>query len=227
MKKVEEKKEEVKDPTAITERDFKNPRILMFTTELQEGDNYPSWRDLEKDLQVAYPTIKMLYSRMKDNVGQMAISSHSTDQKAVDTLTATPFNYTGIDFKFAEATEDELKEFWEKHGSHYEMVIKQRLRKLKKRKRDEGHDASAKSKAMKTSESDKAYKIAGTPYANINKVKSKAKAIMNIKEDGQKLEGYEDEFMREIIKHHDKHEEKMANFSHFTVDEHPSFKNTR
>jgi hypothetical protein len=198
----------------------------MFSTAVVEGETYPSWRDIEKDLQTAYPTIKLLYSRMKDNVGQMAISSHSTDQVALDLLIATPFKHTEVEFKFDISTEDELKEFWEKHGSHYEMVIKQRLRKLKKRKRDDGKD-SASHKASKTSESDKSYRIAGTPYANINKVKSKAKAIMNIKEDGQKLEGYEEEFMKEIISHHVNHDGKMADFSHFIVDEHPSYKNTR
>jgi hypothetical protein len=50
---------------------------------------------------------------------------------------------------------------------------------------------------------------------------------MNIKEDGQKLEGYEEEFMKEIIKHHDKHEQKMESFTHFTVDAHPNYENTR
>lgn len=80
---------------------------------------------------------------------------------------------------------------------------------------------------QKTAEDERSYSIAGTTYANINKVKSKAKTIMNIKDDGQKLEGYEEQFMKKIIKNHDKHDQKMKDFDHFVVDEHPDYKNTR
>ena len=50
---------------------------------------------------------------------------------------------------------------------------------------------------------------------------------MNQKENGQKLEGYEIEFMKFIVGHHARSEEKLKDFDHFTVDEHSEFKGTR
>lgn len=224
-KKEDKKQEEVKDDGEIRERDFKNPKIISFKTETTSEET-PSWRDLEKDLQTAFPTIKFLYSRMEDKVGQLAISSHGTDQAAVDKLISAPVESKGFSYIFFNPSDEELKKFWEDHGSHYDMVTKQKMRRMKKRKHEDG-TSHKKEKMQKTAENEKSYSIAGTTYANINKVKSKAKAIMNVKEDGQKLEGYEEEFMKEIIKHHAKHDEKMKDFSHFVVDEHPSYQNTR
>lgn len=224
-------KEEEKDEGQITERDFKNPKIIAFETTTESAEK-PSWRDLEKDLQEAHPTLKLLYSRMEEKKGQVALSSQKLDTAEVDKIYATPFKSAGFEYTFHEPSEEDLKKFWEEHGSHYEMVTKQKMRRMKKRKREEQKE-SGRSKAQKTGEDDKQYIIAGITYANINKVKSKAKAIMNIKEDGQKLEGYEEEFMKEIIKHHPKHDEKMngtgeeKGFSHFAVDQHPNYKNTR
>lgn len=194
----------------------------------EENKDEPSWRDLEKHLETEFPTIKLLYSRQKEFIGQLAISSHWTDTDAVSKLQKDPLTIADFEYTFYEPKDEDLKEFWEKHGSHYEMCQKQKLRRLRKRKREEKQANGGGDKKQKTQEGEeKQYTIAGTTYVNINKVKSKAKVIMNMKDDGQKLEGYEEEFMKEIIKHHDKHDEKMKDFSHFTVYEHPDHKNTR
>ena len=61
----------------------------------------------------------------------------------------------------------------------------------------------------------------------MNKVKSKSRAILNLKKDKEKLTGNDEEFMKEIIKFHTKGEEKLKDFDHFIVDEHPNFDKTR
>jgi len=43
------------------------------------------------------------------------------------------------------------------------------------------------------------YEIAGVYYLDINKVKSKSRAILNLKKDGEKLEGNDEGFMKELI----------------------------
>jgi hypothetical protein len=217
--------EEAKDPNVLTERDFKDPKIVFFKTETVSEEK-PSWRDLEKDIVLLNPTIKILYSRMKDNLGQLAIASGKIDNEAIEKLVQSKITSVNYEYSFEIPNEEDLKQFWEEHGSHYEMVSKQKLRISKKRKRDEQKDDKSQ-KIRKVEEEDRQYTLAGKTYANINKVKSKAKAIMNVKEDGQKLENYEEEFMKEIIKNHPKHDIKMKDFSHFIVGEHPDFKNTR
>lgn len=71
------------------------------------------------------------------------------------------------------------------------------------------------------------YEIAGVYYLDINKVKSKSRAILNLKKDGDRLEGNDEAFVKEIISFHDKSEQKMANFSHFEVGTHPQYDKTR
>lgn len=62
---------------------------------------------------------------------------------------------------------------------------------------------------------------------DINKVKSKSRAILNIKRDGEKLDKADEDFMKEILKHHHKADAKMENFDFFEVGAHPEFNKTR
>ena len=71
------------------------------------------------------------------------------------------------------------------------------------------------------------FEIAGVFYADINKVKSKSRAILNLKKDGEKLTDKDEAFMKELIKFHSKADEKMKDFSHFEVGEHPNYDKTR
>ena len=52
---------------------------------------------------------------------------------------------------------------------------------------------------------------------DINKVKSKSRAILNIKRDGEKLDKADEDFMKEILRHHHKYDAKMKDFEHFEV----------
>lgn len=93
--------------------------------------------------------------------------------------------------------------------------------KLAKREGGASKDGGA-SKRAKLS-----FEIAGQYYTDISKVKSKARAILNLKKDGEKLTGNDEEFIKEIIQYHDKAESKMRDFSHFEAGEHPSYEKTR
>ncbi len=50
---------------------------------------------------------------------------------------------------------------------------------------------------------------------------------MNLKKDGESLSGNDEEFIKEILKFHEKHESKMNNFDHFEAGEHPNYEKTR
>ena len=71
------------------------------------------------------------------------------------------------------------------------------------------------------------FTIAGVYYMDINKVKSKSRAILNLKKDGETLEEADADFMKELLKFHDKCEDKMKDFDHFEVGAHPEFVKTR
>jgi DNA-directed RNA polymerase-5 subunit 1 len=71
------------------------------------------------------------------------------------------------------------------------------------------------------------FEIAGVYYLDINKVKSKSRAILNLKKDGEKLDGNDAEFILELLSFHDKKDKKLENFDHFEVGVHPSYDKTR
>ena len=64
-------------------------------------------------------------------------------------------------------------------------------------------DQAAKEKNQQKRESVKraktSYEIAGVYYLDINKVKSKSRAILNLKKDGEKIEGNDEGFLKELI----------------------------
>ena len=71
------------------------------------------------------------------------------------------------------------------------------------------------------------YEIAGVYYLDINKVKSKSRAILNLKKDGERLEGNDSAFVKEIISFHERASEKLRDFEAFEVGVHPVYEKTR
>lgn len=151
-------------------------------------------------------------------------------QANVDQLTAATHKVQDRNFAFTRTQGEELKEFWQKQGGHYNFCIQPKLRNLKKQqkaqklaKREAGGSKGGEGiKRAKLS-----FEIAGQFYTDIQKVKSKARAILNLKKDGEKLTGNDEEFIKEIVQYHDKAEQKMRDYSHFEAGEHPSYEKTR
>ena len=94
----------------------------------------------------------------------------------------------------------------------------------KKKQKDKDH---ASKRQRKSAPINQEYVLASVTYSNADKVKSKARAIINTKKDGDRVEGKELEFIRELLKFHSRYEEKTKDFSHLEVDTHPSYENTR
>ena len=129
----------------------------------------------------------------------------------------------GKKFTFTETKGEELKDFWQKQQSHFQYCIAPKMRLAKKNQRKVNElKREEKSKRQKQS-----FTIAGVYYMDINKVKSKSRAILNIKKDGEKLDQADEDFMKEILKFHPKHDEKMKDFDRFEVGPHPEFTKTR
>jgi len=62
---------------------------------------------------------------------------------------------------------------------------------------------------------------------DINKVKSKSRAILNSYKDDEKLKKADEEFIEAIFKFHENYKTKSKDFDHFIVGVHPEFNKTR
>lgn len=142
-------------------------------------------------------------------------------------MAETKLTIQGREFTFEKTAGEELKQFWQKQGGHYQFCIQPKIRNIKKQQklarlqRERGGATEGGKRARNS------YEIAGVYYADLNKVKSKARAILNLKKDGEKLSGNDQDFIKELLEMHDKAEQKLAGFSHFEVGEHPEFAKTR
>jgi len=118
---------------------------------------------------------------------------------------------------------EELKSFWQVQGGHYHFCIQNRLRFAKKQaKAKQISEKKENVKRAKTS-----YEIAGRFYLDINKVKSMSRAILNIKKDGEQLDGHDKDFLMELLQFHEKSEQKLKDFEAFEVGVHPQYERTR
>lgn len=141
--KIEQKDngdEEVKDGAPekkkfLNETDFKNPHVLKFEVVGLDETEKPDWRTLEKKIIADFPTLKTLYARTDEKVGQLVVSSNNTDEAAFDILKASKHDIGGNDYQFSLAEGEDLKAFWDDHGSHYQMCTDTKLRRIKKERR--------------------------------------------------------------------------------------------
>jgi hypothetical protein len=209
-------------------QDFENPIIVHFKTndqdEAKDGEYKVNWKDLENMVKDKFDRLKVVYSRADKYEGDLAISSYKVNLEQLEKLVTLKDEVIGDKkFSFSKTGGEDLKDFWQRQGGHYNFCTAPKVRLAKKqnkvileKKRDEN---------LKRQK--RAYTIAGVYYMDINKVKSKSRAILNTVKDGEKLEEEDAAFIKELLRFHDKSEKKLASLSHFLVDFHPEYNKTR
>jgi hypothetical protein len=140
-----EAKEEVNDPVQrddqgriiFCQQDFENTLIVHFKTEdvdaAQDEDYKVSWKDLENVIKTKFDQIKVVYSRADKYEGDLAISRHKLNRAQYDELVQLKDQLIGTKkFSFAETEGEELKDFWQKQGGHFQYCIAPKLRLARK-----------------------------------------------------------------------------------------------
>ncbi len=112
-----------------------------------------------------------------------------------------------LDFSIAKAQAVDLKSFWDKHGNHYNGILK----KLK-----QVRDAN-----------DKVITFLGTEYKDVDRLKQVFRNIVNSVSNGQVIKGESSNKLDALLAYHEKHEQKLKNKAHYVVDVHPEFPETR
>jgi len=121
-------------------QDFENTLIVHFKTEDQDEEadkEYKvNWRDLETYIKANLDQIKVVYSRADKYEGDLAISQHKLNKEQYKQLCALKDVMIGTKkFTFVETEGEELKEFWQKQGGHFQYCIAPKLRLARKNQR--------------------------------------------------------------------------------------------
>uniref|UniRef100_A0A7S3CI09 Uncharacterized protein n=1 Tax=Strombidium rassoulzadegani TaxID=1082188 RepID=A0A7S3CI09_9SPIT len=171
-----------------------------------------------------FDRLKVVYSRADKYEGDLAVSSFRMNKKQLEELaTLKDFKIGEKLYTFNKTSGEELKDFWQKQGGHFQFCTAPKLRLAKKQNKK----VNDQKKEENLKRQKRSFTIAGVYYMDINKVKSKSRAIMNIVKDGEKIEEEDQAFITEILKFHDKAEHKMKDLYHFEVGFHPEFNKTR
>ena len=100
-------------------------------------------------------------------------------------------------FSIVKLGDKDQKNFWEEHGTHFQFCTTRKLdyfkRKAKKNRVAGG--SSLKQEPSKKKKAKITFTLGGTEFEGIEKVKSKARTIMNLKENGQALNAKEQAFV--------------------------------
>jgi len=131
---------------------------------------------------------------MEEHGGQLAFSQLRLKRDELDNMCSKTMKIEEFDFKFFLTEGEELKEFWQKHGGHFNFCIQNKVRQVKKAMRNKQQEKRETVKRAKVS-----FEIAGVYYLDINKVKSKSRAILNLKQDGEKIDGNDADFLKELL----------------------------
>ena len=207
----------------MVEKDFDNPVIVSYTAKVASGEEFKvDWKCVEKAIKESFPKLKLIYSRMDPHGGHVAFSQLRIKRNLLEDLCKTPLTIQERQFTFAQTEGEDLKEFWQKQGGHYQFCIQNRLRAARKQARMRQQEKRESVKRAKVE-----YEIAGVFYHDINKVKSKSRAILNLKKDGEKIDGNDADFLKELLEMHDKSEAKLKDFESFEVGVHPKYEKTR
>ena len=208
------------DPNIITEDDNKDPHLFIIRTQAKSTTN---WREIERKIKEGNPTFKLLYSRFSDCEGQLLISSVHTPKEEVAKLDKLKIVVEGAEFVLSLPTKDDTEKFWKDHGSHFQMCMSKKItiakKKLKSMKKKVKEELNQKVKGP--------FVLGEITYEDINKVKSKARVILNTKKDGEELNKFETSFIKDLLKFHKKSDDKLKDLKSIIVDAHPSFKATR
>jgi len=124
----------------FTQQDFENTLIVHYKTtdidEKNDEDYKVNWKDLSAMINEHYDQIKVVYSRADKYEGDVAISSYKKNKDQYAKLSVLKDqDVAGKKFSFYELKDEELKDFWQKHGGHFQYCIAAKLRLARKNNR--------------------------------------------------------------------------------------------
>lgn len=106
------------------EKDFDNPVIVSYAAKVADKEEFKvDWKQVEKAIKEAFPKLKLIYSRMDPHGGHVAVSSLRIKRDLLDQLCKTPLQCQDRPFTFSLTEGEDLKEFWQKQGGHYQFCI--------------------------------------------------------------------------------------------------------
>ena len=215
-KKEEKKEEEEDEKEKENENNSNEPIILKVTT---EEETKIKWKDILEEFQKSNLNLNVVYGRFKLKEGNFAVLLKKDEELKFN----DSFKVNDIVFKVIKCEGEDLIEFWQNHGQHYQSCIKLHNKKAKKDK---------KNKKEKNNKKNENYlknpiNLGGEKYTDISLVRNHARKILNECKDGEALEGKNKEFIEDILKYHHNYDDKIKDLDFITTGKPEKFNYSR
>lgn len=143
----------------------------------------------------------------------MVCDQEKADQH--DNFEGKKLNLEGTEFTIHEMSTEEKKKFSMNHGNHLEGILRTRFG----RKVHFDVDGLLSHK--------KGIYLGSRKFRSLGDVKSIFSKMLKGNKQGEKISEENAQYLKDLMKYHDKGEEKLKDFDHFTVDFHPKFNDTK
>jgi len=145
--------------------------------------------------------------RFKDNSGNIGVHV----KKGAKLEFTKTLEIEKSTFSINQCEGDDLIEFWSRHGGHFDMITSNDNKKSYNDK-SSGKKKKADPKVLK-----KEVTLGGEIYNNMEPIRQRTRKILSVTKDGDRLEGHNAQFLKDLIKFHPTSEKKMNDFDFFTV----------
>lgn len=182
----------------------------------------PDASELPKNGKLIEETIKEQYkvdvpfARVNKTNAHVVFDRHQANADTVHNLLDHGFEFKGKRISIIEANDREKNFFFRENGNFLEKIIKKKYgKKIQKSKRQE------QKKAMGPCN------FAGKKYRNHDELKTVFKNLLAKTRNGGEIDDKNSRLLKELLKYHEKSEEKLKECKSFSVDFHPVYKQTR
>jgi hypothetical protein len=205
------KKSEDKEQSNNEEKDELEPTILKITTKEECKIN---WKDIINEFKKENPELNVNYGRFKEKDGHISVLLKPGEEIKFK----NKMKLEDTEFNIEICENDDLINFWKEHGEHYKNCIKEKKGSKNGKKTK---------KVVNKNYLDPPIELGKEKYNNIILIKQLARKILNETKDGEKIEGKNAEFIKDILKYHHNYDNKIKDFDHFTTGKPKDFNFSR
>jgi len=170
---------------------------------------------IEETIGKQYDTI-VPYARINKMNGHIVFDRNSTEQSLIDRVLKEGFEFDGNKIDVIQASDRELNFFNKENLSYLDKIVKKKFGKQVK-KAGKVADKKLQNVVM----------FAGKKYNNFSGLQTEFKNIISKTRNGAELEKDQAALLKELLVYHEKKDEKLKGLAGFTVDFHPTYKQTR
>jgi len=156
------------------------------------------------------------YARVNKTNGHVVFDKNGTDAAVIEKLMTEGFELEGNKCTLVESDDRERNLFNKENLAYLEKIVKKKLGKTVKKA------GRALEKKLFNS-----LEFAGKKYSNFSGLQTQFKNIISKTRNGAELGDSDVDMLKELLKHHDNSAEKLKGVKGFTVDFHPTYKQTR